>query len=534
MTGTDPQASFAATFVDELIRRGVRHAFVSPGSRNTPLSLALVARAELTVHVVLDERSAAFAALGVGRATGVPALCCCTSGTAAVNYHPAVVEAHHSAVPLLVVTADRPARLRNTGANQTIDQTDLYGVAARAGMDVTVDADARVIAELAVNAAQRGLPGPAHVNLQFDEPLVPTGAIHVEPTEPVVITSSTATTTVELPAASRPVVLAGWGADVTRLPADVPVLADPLSGLRHGPDAISTYEALLRVPGFMELHRPDLVIRVGMPLTGKVTHPWCDGSIPQVLVTADCRPADPFGSAEALVAPNAVFGALAVDPHWTAQWRGAERDARAAIDATIDAFPTPFDGRIVRDLAALDQGPLYVGSSMPVRDLEYFASPSSQLRVHANRGASGIDGCIATAAGVAIGSEEATVGVIGDLTFLHDTNGLLVARDEWVPLVLVVLDNDGGGIFEFLPQRDAVPNEFERLFGTPHDLDLVAVANAHGVTAARVVDPDAVVPAVQARVERGEPSVIVVPSDREENVARHRAVWHAVAAAVKG
>lgn len=535
----DVQGSFAATLVDEFARRGVRHAFVSPGSRNTPLSLALAADPRVAVHVVLDERSAAFAALGAGRAAGRPALVCCTSGTATANHHPAVVEAHHGAVPLVLCSADRPARLRGTGANQTIDQTTLYGSALRAFVDAGTDADARAIAARAVAWATGSPPGPVQCNLQFDEPLVPTGPVEVPDSDRTraVAAEPPATTRVEVPTARRPVILAGWDAGAVHLPVGVPVLADPLSGLRAGDDAVSAYEALLRVPGFVDAHRPDLVIRLGMPLTGKATHPWCDGSIPQVLVTRDSRPADPFRSADRVVAPP---GALRVDPAtpepaWTAAWREAEAAARVAIDRALDSFATPFDGRVLRDLASAlpDDATLFVGNSMPVRDLEYFMAPRLGLQVVANRGASGIDGCVSTIVGLALEArrDQPTVGVIGDLAFLHDTNGLLAARETGVAAVVVVLDNDGGGIFEFLPQREAVPDRFERLFATPHGLDLVAVAAAHGVAATRVSSVE-VVDALDAARAAGGPQVIVVPSDRVENRERHRAVWDAVAAAL--
>jgi 2-succinyl-5-enolpyruvyl-6-hydroxy-3-cyclohexene-1-carboxylate synthase len=558
VSAADATASFAATLVDELARSGVTDAVVAPGSRSAPLAVALARHGGIRVHVVVDERAAAFRALGIGLGSGRPAVVCCTSGTAAVNFHPAVVEAHHARVPLVVCTADRPPELRDTGAGQTIDQDRLYGGALRWRCDPGAPGDGsgagaywRSIACRAVAAAAGPPAGPVHLNLPLREPLVPTGPRVEAPGRPggAPWTATAAASrapderTVAWLAATvrehpRGLLVAGWGAGVVpatarrfAAAAGWPVLADPLSGLRAGAHAVSTYEALLRVPGFAAAHRPDVVVRVGAPLTSRVATEWLDPSVPQVVVDPDGAWLDPQRAAAHRVAaePEALLDAVASavgrgDGRWTRAWVAAERDARAALDRALDDAP-PCEGVIARDLAAAlpDGSTLVVASSLPVRALEWCMAPRDGLRVLANRGANGIDGFVSTVAGVAAASGPA-VGLCGDLCFLHDVNGLHGGR---VPATFVVVDNDGGGIFSLLPAR-SLP-EFEQLFATPHGLDLVAVARAHGVHAERVPD----VAGVKDALAAGDVRVLVVPVDRDASAAAHRALWDAVAAAFR-
>jgi 2-succinyl-5-enolpyruvyl-6-hydroxy-3-cyclohexene-1-carboxylate synthase len=313
------------------------------------------------------------------------------------------------------------------------------------------------------------------------------------------------------------------------------VLADPISQLRIPPFAISTYEALLRAPGFAAAHRPDLVVRIGAPLTSKIATAWQAPSIPQVLVDADGQWLDPARAAverfavDADALLSAAADALGRDSSrsaWLSDWQDSEARARAALDAVLDAPGDPIEARVARDVAAAlpDGATLVVASSLPVRALEWSMTPRNGLRVLANRGANGIDGFVSTVAGVARAGEPATtVGLCGDLCFLHDTNGLLGASGS---ATFVVLDNDGGGIFSFLPPAD-LP-EFEPLFATPHGLDLVEVARAHGVEAERVDDVGKLGDAIASDALR----VLVVPIDRTKSVERHRALWDAVANAI--
>ncbi len=465
MTARDANTSFAATLVDEWARAGITDAVVAPGSRSTPLVLALARDQRLRVQVVLDERSAAFRALGLALASGRPVVVLCTSGTAAANFHPAVIEAAHARVPLIVCTADRPPELRDTGAGQTIDQMHLFGRAVRwfcdPGPPIDETGAGPVWRSLACRAVAESLgppAGPVHLNLPFREPLVPTGAPLVDApgradgrpwTVSTPATRSPAAADVErmtdlVHAHPRGLLVAGWGAAVSPRTAarfaeraGWPVLADPVSQLRVPPLAISTYEALLRAPGFADAHRPDLVIRVGAPLTSKVATAWLDPQIPQVLVDADGDWLDPARAAserfavdaDALLAAVAErLGESSSSSPWLADWLDAEARARAAIDAVLDEPGEPIEARVARDLAAAlpDGATLVVASSLPVRALEWSMAPRAGVRVLANRGANGIDGFVSTVAGVAAADDAVpTVALCGDLCFLHDTNGLL-------------------------------------------------------------------------------------------------------------
>ncbi len=566
----DATTAFAHTLVEEWVRHGVSDACLAPGSRSAPLALALAADDRIRLHVHLDERSAAFFALGLARATGRPAPLLCTSGTAAANFHPAVLEAHHGRVPMIVCTADRPPELRDTGAGQTVDQVQLYRGVLRWFHEANVPDDRpgvgaewRALASRSVAAASGPPRGPVHLNLPFREPLVPTG----EPLVDAPGRSDDRPWTANVPGvrapsvemldalahlvADRPrgLVVAGWGAEVQASTilrfaeaAGWPVLADPLSNLRV-PGTVATYDPLLRSPAFAAAHRPDVVLRVGGPLTNKITMEWLDAGVDQVLVDPDDAWLDPHhvASGRMVADPELLLGALAdavdvmIDDEWVARWRDADAAARAAIDTLLDSSPEPFEGRIARDVvASVPTGTaLVVASSMPVRDVESFASTREGLRFHANRGVNGIDGFVSTALGLAAGSEPdaPTVALVGDLCFLHDANGLLGAAARGVDATFVVVDNGGGGIFSFLPQAD-LPEHFETLFATPQPVDLAALAAVHGIPVEDVDRADALAPAIGAAVAAHGVRVVRVRTDRAANVTRHREVWAAVAAAV--
>jgi 2-succinyl-5-enolpyruvyl-6-hydroxy-3-cyclohexene-1-carboxylate synthase len=557
---TDPNSIFAAALVEGWLARGVTDAVISPGSRSAPLALALLRAPDMRTHVFLDERSAAFFALGLGRAAGRPAVVVCTSGTAGAHFHPAVLEAHHGRVPLIVCTADRPPELHRVGAPQTIEQEHLYGEALRASFlpaapELATDDDAgremvRAAAESlagdSLDAALGSLGGgcgPVHCNLPFREPLVPREM--PEPIAPIpggrpkLGVNRMLAPPLPIVGGGRVLIVAGWGAsrDLQQIPAGVPVLADPLSNLRAGDDAIGAYEALLRIPRFVNEHRPDLVVRIGAPLTSRVAMEWLDRSIPQVLIDADHAGLDPYRSASEVI--TRTVGSLKftepLDPAYATSWHAAERAARQRIDAYLDAFAPTFETRVARDVAAVipDGGALVVGSSMPVRDLDWGMRPRSGLTLYANRGVNGIDGFVSTALGIAAGRDRApVVALTGDLGFLHDANGLINAAARGLDAVFVVVDNRGGGIFSFLPQGDAMrvaPDEFEQLFGTPADVDLAALASLHGLPFDRVTDPGAVAPTVAAAIDAGGTRVVIVPTDRPASVERHGGLWAAVA-----
>jgi 2-succinyl-5-enolpyruvyl-6-hydroxy-3-cyclohexene-1-carboxylate synthase len=590
---------FALTLVDELARAGVTDACLAPGSRSAPLALALAEHPGIAVHVHLDERSAAFFALGAAKRSGRPVVVLCTSGTAAANFHPAVLEADHARTPLLVLTADRPPELRGTGANQATDQLKLYGPAVRWFCEVGVPSDDpaagrywRSLASRAWAEATGRPAGPVHLNLAFTDPLVPLdrslpaagdwarpsgdpipGRDLRLPGEPAegrpggapwtaapsgvraAAPEDVAALAEAVRASPRGLLVAGWGADLDPAAVDAfvaasgwPVLADPLSGARRGPAAISTYDGLLRAPRFAAGRRPDLVVRVGGAPTSKALTAWLDPSVRQVLVDPAAGWLDPGRSASLrltadpsvlLAATAALLEARGSGPApgpWLQEWLEAERLAREAIDGLLEEWTEPFEGRVARDMVAWmpDGGTLVVGSSMPVRDVDAFARPRDGLRLVANRGLSGIDGFVATALGVAAAGDEPVAALCGDLTVLHDASSLLGAAGRPRGAVLVVFDNDGGGIFSFLPQARLPAELFEPLFGTPHGLDLAALAAAARVPW-RVVEKAAdLVPALDAALAGGGTQLVLVRGDRAANLARHRALTEAVTAAVGG
>jgi len=460
MTPADVQVTFCATLVDQWVGMGMRHAVVAPGSRSTPMALALAARDDLRVHVAHDERTAAFMALGIGLSTGVPAALLCTSGTAAAHFHAAVVEADLSGVPMIVMTADRPPELQGVGAPQTIDQIEMYGDVVRmfvaAGVpDATEQGGWRGMALDAWLAACGVDPGPVHLNLPFREPLV--GAVgDLPPTDDDIegadddvwfMTRLSMDELAAMLAHPRGVVVAGRGVDdaaaVGELAAVLgwPVLADPRSGCRHLPQAVCAFDPLLRDAGFAAAHRPDVVLHLGEPPASKVLGQWLQGTgAVHVQVHAQGRTIDPLG-----IIAERVYGQVGTvceavhpllgdvsEPGWLASWSAAEAAAQQALTAHAERrFDEPAVARALSDLPVQ----LVLSSSMPVRDVEWFGAPG-RTTVHSNRGANGIDGVIATAIGTAIGTDEPTVLLIGDVAFCHDQSSLTALAVRQLPLTI--------------------------------------------------------------------------------------------------
>ncbi len=563
------QATFAATLVDEWVRGGVTDAVVCPGSRSTPLAVALAARAELRLHVRLDERGAGFFAVGLALATGRPPVVCTTSGTASVELHPAVVEAHHGRVPLLVCTADRPPELHGVGAPQTVDQVGLFGLAVRWAADPGVPDPAtgttwRPLAGRALAEAQHGPagPGPVHLNLAFRDPLVgeagalpprgPVARVAERPHADGAAVAATVRRWQRVPG----VVMAGAGAGrperVLALAGRLgwPVLADPRSGCRRlEPQVVGAADALLRDAAVADALRPEAVLLLGAPWASKVVaawlaraaaagadvvavDPWWRWADPDRIVSV-VHPVDPDAWLTAALAATeggeAASGGPA-DGGWAGRWRAVEGAAQKAIDGALaGGLSEPALARRLYGL--LPAGTAVVASSsMPVRDLEWYAPPTAAPpRVLANRGANGIDGVGATALGVAAAGQGPVVGVLGDLAFLHDVSSLVrPAGSARARCTLVVADNGGGGIFDFLPQAAALSRErFELLFGTPMAPDVAAVARGFG---AEVVDT-ADLGEVGTGIAAGADVVRVRMPGRPDNVAVHDRVHRAVAAA---
>ncbi|KIH96748.1 2-succinyl-5-enolpyruvyl-6-hydroxy-3-cyclohexene-1-carboxylate synthase [Streptomonospora alba] len=520
----NPSTALARVLVDELARCGLAEAVVAPGSRSTPLALALAAHPDVRVHVRIDERSASYLAAGLARAQRRPAALVCTSGTAAANFHPAVLESDESGVPLLVLTADRPPELRGTGANQTVDQIGLFGSAVRmfaeVGIPEPVPGMAAYWRSLACRAwaAAQGAerPGPVHLNLAFRDPLMPDLPLP-EPGGPQEAAANTVPSLedagdwpeplsgraggrpwiesrhdpgdpapAELPAVERGVVVCGDGdydpIPLLALAAETgwPVLAEPTSNARRG-EAVSAYRHLLASPRFLAEHSPELVVTAGRPGLSRQLLAYLRSAQRHIAVGTPRCFADPVRTVTDVVPGVAAPAGADPDTAWARSWRQAEGRARAAVDRVLDAEEALSELRLARDLAA--QAPngslLFAGSSMPIRDLDAAMSARCGARIIGNRGASGIDGTVSAAVGAALAHRSAGGGsafaLLGDLAMLHDQNGLVLGPDEPRPdLAVVAVNNDGGGIFSGLEQ--AGHPRFERLFGTPHGVSMERVA----------------------------------------------------------
>jgi len=534
--------------VDELSRGGVEAVCVSPGSRSTPLVLAFVRHGGFDVRVILDERSAAFFALGRARATHKPVALVCTSGTATANYLPAIIEASESGLSLIALTADRPPSLRGTGANQTIDQRQIYGGYARLFVDAGVPRAHTHAAEqwraLGRQILKASASGPVHLNLAFDEPLTPTGASvdlgrsdprpQQKPQAPVVNVGSIG----EALTSERGVVVAGQiegDADPVVALAERlgwPLIAEPLSGARLPGVALAAGQALLADDRFAQAHAAEVVLQFGRTPTSRATQRFVDTA--ERLVVAGPRAAHPSKRATKTIAgpEGAIARSLADvlspsgDGSWFTDWSAADGIARGALDAFLDAEKQPFEIRVARDVAAAvpPGGTLVVSSSTPVRDLDLAMAPRTDLRILANRGASGIDGFVSTVLGVASTSGP-TVALMGDLSLLHDASGFLWSARRAEPVTFVVLNNDGGGIFDLLPSA-SLP-EHESHFVAPHGVDLRALAEAAGVGYERAPDP---VPFLQE--EPKQTMLVEVPIDRARAVRRRKALKKAIATAL--
>lgn len=536
----DANATACAALADEWIRCGVRHAVVAPGSRSTPLALALAERDELEVHVVHDERVAAFVALGIGL-DGIPAVLVCTSGTAPVNFHPAVVEAGLSGIPMIVATADRPPELRGVGAPQTIDQLDLYGRSVRWFHDAPVpdEADPSSWRPLAQRVVTTAAAGPVHLNLPFREPLVGNAGelpTTIGPPLPVPTTMVVGGPLDPGFDRQRGVIVAGGrsgvpAADVAALADQLgwPVLADPCSGLRGTPNAITAFDSLVRVDEFANAHAPELVVRVGRAPASKALSQWVARVGAPLLQVGGPGVVDPDRNVTTFCSLDdlATLTGAANTP-WMARWRHADDRAEAAIDrALVDlGLGEPATARTVARAARDVGAELVASSSMPIRDVEWFGG--DVVDVHANRGANGIDGVMSTAVGRAVGGRTVFV-LVGDIAFVHDSNALVALGSRELDLRIVVVDNAGGGIFNFLPQATSLTRDrFEQLFGTPHGTDVVELASAHGIDAATVSTADE----LSARIAVAGLSITRVVTDREQNVRDHETIQRAVAAAL--
>jgi 2-succinyl-5-enolpyruvyl-6-hydroxy-3-cyclohexene-1-carboxylate synthase len=566
--GTDAYLLLRA-FCEELVRCGVTDACTSPGSRSTPIVLSLARTSGLHAWSHVDERVAGFFALGLAKQTGRPVAIACTSGTAAAELAPAVIEAAEARVPLIVLTADRPPELRDVGAGQTIDQIKLYGAAAKWFFEVGTHQATpervrwmRALACRAVWSALDGRPGPVHLNMPLREPLVLDAPLPEEDPCPgrsggrpwvahPVVPVAAELPHVPIAPTRRAIVVAGrderdpaLGEAIASFAAAAryPLLADPLSGARRGPNAVAHYDALLRDERFADELQPGLVLRIGDLPTSKPLRAWLAAlDAEQVSLDAEGAWHDPAGVVGARIAanPRATLAALAPEhrdagePAWLDRWRTADRAAADAIATALgDELSEP---RIAAEqVAALPgEAKLFVAASMPIRDLETFAAARDRApRILSNRGANGIDGTVAAALGAAAAGDGPVVLHIGDVALAYDLGALLSARRLGLELTIVLVNNGGGGIFDFLPvAREGA--DYEQHVATPHGLDFAQAAALYGARHVRVADTAALRAALGDALGSGGVTIVEARTERAANVALHRRVWDAVAQALR-
>jgi 2-succinyl-5-enolpyruvyl-6-hydroxy-3-cyclohexene-1-carboxylate synthase len=591
VTPTTDTYALLRAFVDELTRCGMRAACTSPGSRSAPLALSLAREKRLRCYSHIDERCSGFFALGLAKASSLPVAVTCTSGTAVAELLPAAIEAHEARVPLLLLTADRPPELRENGAGQAIDQLKIFGGSVKWFFEVgTHDATParlrwmRTLACRAYWTALEGSPGPVHLNFPLREPLVSEEPLPEDDTarddrHPYVMRASPSTEAGRqqeelialLASAKRGVLVAGRhergdqlgeAASAFAERAGWPLLADPLSGARRGTAAIAHYDALLRDPRLAGSLRPDLVVRVGDLPVSKPLRSWLAGldDVAQVALDPDGAWQDPDSvlSHSYALEPTATLSALAdargqssdvaivSEEDWLASWRSADELASEAIVGALGESGLS-EPRVASELGVLLPGDatLFVASSMPVRDIETFwpvrADPPRAL---CNRGANGIDGIVSSAFGAAAHSEGPVVLLIGDVALAHDIGGLLAVSRLGLKLTIVLLNNGGGGIFDFLPvsgvsmaltpdphaEQHTGPeiSIYARHITTPTGLDFAKAAELYGL-AHELVDDDANFrEALERALTAEHSSIIEVRTLRSENVELHRHIWQAV------
>jgi 2-succinyl-5-enolpyruvyl-6-hydroxy-3-cyclohexene-1-carboxylate synthase len=608
MTATDTYL-FLRAMVDEFARCGMRNACASPGSRNTPIVLTLASEDRIRTWSHIDERAAGFFALGIAKATGRPVAVTCTSGTAAANLLPAVIEAHEAALPLIVLTADRPPELRDVGAGQTIDQVKLYGDAVKLFVDPGVPEAspdhlrwARSLACRAYLTATRDRPGPVHINLPLREPLVldkplpgvePGGGGHSDGSPWVVETGAqsslsksaasrlNAGSPSEALAAgqrsrqrseeseqvsesatsgdSRPVIVAGelggdlaeraqFGAELAAAAAaaGIPLLADPRSGARRGETAITYYDLLLRHRPLAVALAPTTVYRVGDLPTSKPLRAWLAGldGVEQVTIAGDDRWPDPSASVtrrertplQTLLAPGTEAKCQLAESGWLARWQRADATVAGAIAPLLEhsGLSEPVVARtLAAAIPATDT--LFVAASMPIRDVEeVWPASASQPQVLANRGVNGIDGTISTALGVAASGTEVVL-LLGDVAMTHDLSALTAVARGGIKLTVVLINNNGGGIFDFLPvAATARRDQFERLLATPPSLNFELAAKLFGLGHVQPHTPAELAAALQQALAGSRSTLIEVSTDRAINRALHAQLEQVAIAALDG
>lgn len=558
---------YLGAFVDELARLNICDVVISPGSRSTPLALLMAHHNEIQTYLQVDERSAAFFALGIAKAKKRPVALLCTSGTAAANYYPAVCEAFHSRVPLLVLTADRPHELRDVGAPQAMNQLHLYGSFVKEFIEVAVPeaaesmyAYARMTAGRAAAAAMQTPKGPVHLNFPIREPLIPNfsleGLWEKGKTEygrtaycgnSGITREYVASLAKRLSQMEKGLIVCGDDSDehlaeaVTTFAerAGYPILADPLSGIRSGKHkketVIDCYDTFLRNDVVKEAWKPDVIIRFGgMPVSKALTqYIKKQENALHIVVDESGKWRDSISMANEVVYVNDVTFCEQLteaimkreEYTWLQKWQHMNEKTKEAL-REIELYDTAFEGKVITDIVNIlpEKATLFVSNSMPIRDTDtFFFTTDKEIEVMANRGVNGIDGIVSTAFGASTVLEPLVL-VVGDLSFYHDLNGLLAAKLQKLNVTIVVVNNDGGGIFSFLPQYNE-KEHFEALFGTPLGLDYEHVVTMYGGTFTRVSGWEEFRFTVEAGVSSEGLHVVEICTNRDENLQMHRALW---------
>jgi 2-succinyl-5-enolpyruvyl-6-hydroxy-3-cyclohexene-1-carboxylate synthase len=576
----DSLTLYAASFVDELTKAGVRDAVVSPGSRSTPMAMLMAEHPEMNIHVIIDERSAGFFALGMAKMQQKPVVLLCTSGTAAANYFPAVVEAFYSRVPLLVLTADRPHELRDVGAPQAIDQLHLYGRYAKWFADMAIPEHTaemlhygRTMAARAAGKAVSAPSGPVHLNFPFREPLIPDleaedlwSSLNFRPRQVQVTPGSAMIASEEIQRLSkllahekRGLIICGelheaeFAHAIVQLSTDLnyPILADPLSNLRTGShdksSVIECYDAFMKDDYITKRLKPEVIIRFGAMPISKPLFQFLkrNADIHQIVVDRQGGWRDPTVMASEMIECDETWLCRELskvveiqnDAAWMEAWQSVNMTSRELLASAQDQGGELFEGNIYRELQHALPAKCHViaGNSMPIRDLDnYFHNTDKSITVFANRGANGIDGVVSTALGVsaAAADDHPTFLVIGDLSFYHDMNGLLAAKMHKLNLIIILVNNDGGGIFSFLPQSKE-EKHFETLFGTPSGLDYKYAADMYDGAYASPSNWEDFSSSVAAAIDHKGLNIIEIRTNRHTRVKIHRELMNRVSQEIR-
>jgi 2-succinyl-5-enolpyruvyl-6-hydroxy-3-cyclohexene-1-carboxylate synthase len=572
MNHQEALTAYTAAFVAELVQTGVTDAVVSPGSRSTPMAMVMAEHPGLNVHIHVDERSAAFFALGIAKASGKPVAILCTSGTAAANYFPAVAEANISRIPLIVITSDRPHELRDVGAPQAIDQIHLYGHHVKWFAEMAVPENSsemlhyvRSVCGRAAATALQAPSGPVHLNFPFREPLIPriddenvfqlkerprryvnvrNGALTIDKNDLREIASS-------LNEHEKGMIVCGQIEDpafiemVSELAERLhfPILADPLSQLRSGmhstENVIDAYDTFLRSGEAKDYLKPTIVLRFGsMPVSKALTIFLKENhQAEHLVVDGGGGWRDPAAlSTEMIYCNETIFCQQLLselkankNQQYLHKWQALNHLTKENLTAIRDTAELS-ESRLFYQLAEMipENANLFVGNSMPIRDLDsFFHNNRKSIRILANRGANGIDGTVSTALGAASVSQQPSYLVLGDLTFFHDLNGLLAAKLYPIDITIIIINNNGGGIFSFLPQAEH-QKHFELLFGTPLDLDFEHVVRMYNGKFTRVQDWDHFGAVMESSKTTHGLNVIEVVTKRDRNTEEHRKMWNLV------